>query len=260
MKSKSFLFLLSCLFLFFGCGKAKNHTTTDISFNFKSSINSTSPERFVLFAHNETRLEKARVLVPGSNNLTLPNGIWKFSVIGFENTSATSPYWPVPQSEKSIICGFTDYYNFNGTAETISITVSNASCTLESFILSSNIIISGLPTTYSFKWILPSGDRDNINNDNGIQQSFLTNCLDDIDGNYIHFPKNLSDEKILPYFLILRLYSDITCSVEIGEIHFDGDIYSPPIMKWNNVDRTESIFSIFFGAEAPIEITIPKYP
>jgi hypothetical protein len=266
MKAKYFLFLLSALFLLFGCGKTKKYTTTDISFNFKSNINATSPQRFVLFAHNQFRLEKARVLVPGSNNLTLPNGLWKFSVIGFEDTISSSSDWPIPVdlNTNTAYCGFTDYDNFNGTAKTIDITVSKSLCNQQGFTNSNVISVVGESgSNYYHKWILPFGDRGNINNDNGEQETFTTICFSNNNSERkIYFPRNLTDPKKLPYFLILRLYTDTSCSVELGEIHFDGDLFSPPVKKWSNISRPQSSLYIRFGTNTAnvITITIPAYP
>jgi hypothetical protein len=259
MKSKSFLFLLSSLFLFFGCGKTKKYTTTDISFNFKSNINANSPQRFVLFAHNETRLEKARVLVPGSNNLTLPNGLWKFSVIGFEDTSSNSSIWPFVKDSstaKPAYCGFTDFFNFNGTPQNISITVSNNNCNLPNFTISSLVNVYAL--IHYYQWILPLGDRDDINSENDDQQTFMTSC-GALDDDRIYLPKNVSADKKLPYFLVLRIFKNANCTEEIGDIEFDGDIYAPPTFKWTTTPRASGLFYISFGADSPIPISIPAY-
>lgn len=239
------LFFIFIVFLG-SCGKEVDLRETTVYFNFQSkngekSINAV-PGRYVLFAHDEDRLEKSRVIEAGSSvQMTLPNGNWKFIVLGFDGSVAGSTTWPLfvfspPQG--SLYCGSHGYVALDGTPQQIQInvypfnnTTSSNPCAAASDAPAKTIVAANATIGLCFKWVLPMGDRDSTGDINGAV--FKTNLIPADSNKKIQLPLNKNPNLTLPYYLSLEVYKEITAGCDPNapleaEIGFDGDITKTP--------------------------------
>lgn len=246
--------LFSFLLILVGCGHQHDARETTVSFSFQNKMNQsllTGPNRFVLFAHDQNRLQRAKVLVPGSNVLTLPNGSWKFSIFGFGDGTAANPsYWI---GSDLVFCGRTDFYNLNGNPLDIPIPVSKGNCysgTSNTDLVLIFPILTG--ASFKFRWVIPQGSRDQIDNEQ-LEDSFLSGCAAGGTPSRVHMPRSLNDSSVqYPYYLILKIYTDSECEEAnlTASLEFDGDISKTPTVSLRNVPRTNN--------EATITITAQK--
>lgn len=233
-----FLFLLLV-----GCGHQHDARETTVSFSFEKKDQSLllNPNRFVLFAHDQNRLQRAKVLVPGSNVLTLPNGSWKFSIFGFgQNIAGGSSEW---LGGNEVFCGRTIFYNLTGTPLSITIPVSTGNCNSAEF---NNQLVKIVPSSsggYFFRWILPQGSRDQIDNEQ-LEDSFVSPCAST--SSSVHMPRSLGASVKFPYYLILKIYTSAECvDVKLtASLEFDGDITKTPSLSLRNVSRASGSISI----------------
>jgi hypothetical protein len=243
------ILMLFLFLLLVGCGHQHDARETTVSFSFEKMDQSLliNPNRFVLFAHDQDRLQRAKVLVPGSNVLTLPNGSWKFSIFGFGGVTVAPPsFW---NGSNQVFCGRTDFYNLNGTPLDVPIVVSQGNCVSGT---SNSNLVKIYPTTsfanFKFRWAIPQGSRDQIDNEQ-LQDSFTSECLAAPTAT-VHMPRSLNASSVqFPYYLILEIYTGSGC-VEANltaSIEFDGDISKTPKRSLQNVPRpngTEEVVTI----------------
>jgi hypothetical protein len=262
------------IFFILSCGKEQDLRETTVYFNFtnkaaEKSIN-VNPGRYVLFAHDEDRLEKARVIVEGgSTQMTLPNGNWKFSVLGFEGSVAGNTSWPIfvtitPQAG-TLFCGATETISLEGTPKQIQLNVykfSNASalnpCGSSSNAPATAIVAnaqsgSAPNTTLCLKWSLPFGDRDSNGDIGGVV--FKTELLTTDGGNRIHLPSNKNLLNLtVPYYLNLEVYSSSSNVCDPAEpsllqavVEFDGDYNKSPVINDKITQGTSYLHYIIFS-------------
>jgi hypothetical protein len=259
--------------LLFGCGDQFDARETKVYFSFEKNFQTllTTPGRFVLFAHDQSKLQRAKVILPGSNTLTLPNGNWKFSIFGFIGSVANTPLW---DSGKDPYCGRTDFINLDGNPKVVSITVSLNNCTPNNLYNRVRIIISSYPPPqYYVRWSIPQGSRDQVEDEN-VGDSFITDCSTGMPPNVnhpvVHMPQAINQPQILfPYYLILKIYTGSNCEPDtyLGSIEFDGDLSLEPIISLRNIPRAQGSISIAAfklptGTEPTrnLTVTIPVNP
>lgn len=240
------------LFIFISCGKDIDPRETQLIFNFKKTNElMTNPGRFVLFASTQARLEKARVLVQGNNSpIIFPNGSWKFSVIGFENSVVASSVWNL---YSPIFCGSTDFLFLGGNPISVPINVNSQNCNQAGATETVDLSISdagGTTLLYGYKWIMPQGNRDQDDNETYVGNAFSTNCIKQ-STEKVKIVKNLTSSKKIPYFLILKIYADRDCLRYLGQMEFDGDVTTNPQLEIrSDVVRTFNIINIILNNQA----------
>jgi hypothetical protein len=237
------------LFILLGCGKTSDPRESFVTFNFKNNVSTTStPGRFVLFAHDQDRLEKARVLTEGNNApIIFPNGPWRFSVLGFEDATAGSSVWNFSSNP---YCGATNFETLSGVPRSIPIEVNRSNCSkvgVQEVSISIDDDAPSMALEYGYKWVMPQGNRDQDDDGTYSGDGFSTSCIS-VTYNTINVIANTTTPKKIPYFLILKIYADTSCATYLGQMEFDGDVtVNPDVEIRTDVSRTPNIIEIKSG-------------